>query len=98
MFFGLVVAFFHEFKKSEFFPTADCMADWLKAHQNLNTLLLTCLKDWKQEMSKDCTFKYYSDFVLYYGPLLLVYQSAATTARVVFVKHVGCSGCRYLLP
>lgn len=27
MFFGLVVAFFHEFKKSEFFPTADCMAD-----------------------------------------------------------------------
>lgn len=81
MFFGLVVAFFHEFKKSEFFPTADCMADWLKAYQNLNTLLLTCLKDWKQEMSKDCTFKYYSGFVLYYGPLLLVYQSAVRNCQ-----------------
>lgn len=80
MFFGLVMAFFHEFKKSEFFPSADCMADWLKTHQELNTLLMR-LKDWKQEMSKDSTFKYYSDFVLFYGPLLLVYQEAVRNCQ-----------------
>lgn len=32
-------------------------------------------------MSKDCTFKYYSDFVLYYGSLLLVYQSAVRNCQ-----------------
>lgn len=48
-----------------------------KEREDFSTRLLNRFKDWASENSKnDKTFQFFAEFVLEFGPLLLIYQSA----------------------
>lgn len=61
-----------------YFPDEDTLTQWIgNGNGDYNKLLLNRFKDWASENSaRDKTFQYFSDFVLEFGPLLLIYQGS----------------------
>ena len=77
-FWGLALAMVKSFEDSVYFPNSDVAKQRIgKEKENFSTRLLNRFKDWASENSKnDKTFQFFSEFVLEFGPLLLIYQSA----------------------
>ena len=77
-FWGLALAMVKSFEDSVYFPDANLLKQWdTQKGGYFSKLLLNRFQDWASENSKnDKTFQFFSDFVLEFGPLLLIYQSA----------------------
>ena len=77
-FWGLALAMVKSFEDSVYFPNSDVAKQRIgKEKENFSTRLLNRFKDWASENSKnDKTFQFFAEFVLEFGPLLLIYQSA----------------------
>lgn len=79
MFFcGLPLATVKSFENSVYFPNGNIARQRIgKEREDFSSRLRNRFKDWASENSKnDKTFRFLSEFVLEFGPLLLIYQSA----------------------
>ena len=66
------------FEDSVYFPNGNIAKERIgKKSEDFSSRLRNRFKDWASENSKnDKTFQFLSEFLLEFGPLLLIYQSA----------------------